>query len=378
MLPAWTQAPSKVAIVHDWVTGMRGGEAILDVICELFPQADLVTLLQTDYEMTPTILNGRRIRTSYLQKLMGLRKFSQGYRKLLPLFPHAIESISMDQYDLILSNTHCVAKGVHKRKDALHISYVSTPMRYIWDMFDEYFGPGKTDPLTTKAATMVRPYLQKWDLKTTPAVDHLIANSSFVQQRIETFWKRSSTVIHPFVDPQKFSTKLENPKDYYLIVSAFAPYKRIDLAVEAFRRNKKRLIIVGKGQDEQKLKRLAKDSPWIEFHGGLSDASLGELYRKAKAFVFPGLEDFGITPLESMYCGRPVIAYGKGGVLDTVTKDTGIFFSEQTVESLQGAIDSMESQFDQYDGSQLRSRALEFSRDHFREKYLQFLVERIR
>ncbi len=378
MLPAWTQAPSKVAIVHDWVTGMRGGEAILDVICELFPNADLVTLLQTDYEMTPTILNGRKIRTSYLQKLMGLRKFSQGYRKLLPLFPHAIERIPMESYDLILSNTHCVAKGVRKREDALHISYVSTPMRYIWDMFEEYFGPGKTDPLTTKAATLVRPYLQRWDVKTTPSVDHLIANSCFVQQRIQTFWNRNSTVIHPFVDPKKFSTLIENPKDYYLIVSAFAPYKRIDLAVEAFRRNKKRLIIVGKGQDEQKLKKLAKDAPWIEFHGGLSDAALGELYRKAKAFVFPGLEDFGITPLESMYCGRPVIAYGKGGVLDTVTKDTGIFFSEQTVASLQGAVESMESQFGHYDGNQLRSRALEFSREHFREKYLNYLLERVR
>ncbi len=378
MLPAWTQVPGKVAIVHDWVTGMRGGEAILDVMCELFPKADLVTLLQTDYTMTPTILKGRTVRTSYLQKLMGIRKFSQGYRLLLPLFPHAIESIDMRKYDLILSNTHCVAKGVRKRAGVPHIAYVSTPMRYIWDMFDEYFGPGKTDPVTTKAATLVRPYLQRWDVKTTPTVDHLIANSRFVQERIQKFWQRESTVIHPFVDPQKFSDLLESPKDYYLIVSAFAPYKRIDLAVEAFRRLKKRLIIVGKGQDEQKLKKLAKGAPWIEFHGGLSNEALGELYRKARAFVFPGLEDFGITPLESLYNGRPVIAYGRGGVLDTVTEDTGIFFQTQTVDALVEAVEKMEIQYLQFDPQVMRARAMEFSRANFRQKYLQFLTEHLR
>jgi glycosyltransferase involved in cell wall biosynthesis len=378
MLPQWTQAPGKVAIVHDWVTGMRGGEAILDVICELFPNADLVTLLQTDFEMTPTILNGRRIRTSYLQRLMGMRRFSQGYRKLLPIFPHAIESIDMSEYDLILSNTHCVAKGVKKREGVPHIAYVSTPMRYIWDMFDEYFGEGKTDLLTTKAAELVRPYLQAWDLKTTPSVDHLIANSRFVQNRIKQFWNRESTVIHPFVDPAKFENRLEvRAKEYYLIVSAFAPYKRIDLAVEAFAQLKKPLIIVGKGQEEKKLKKLAAPFPWIEFHGGLSDAALGELYRKARAFVFPGLEDFGITPLESLYNGRPVIAYGRGGVLDTITKETGIFFEKQTVDSLMNAVEKMEGEFSHFNAAQLRERSLEFSRQNFREKYENFLISHL-
>ncbi len=374
-LPAWTQEPGRVAIVHDWLTGMRGGEAILDVICELFPNADLFTLLQTDFKMSPTILNGRRIHTSYLQKLMGLRQFSQGYRKLLPLFPHAIESLDLGQYDLILSNTHCVAKGVRKKPGAVHIAYVSTPMRYIWDMFDEYFGPGKTDPLTTFAARTVRPYLQKWDLRTTPAVDHLIANSTFVQKRIQDFWGRESTVIHPFVNTNKFDDRFEDPKDYYLIVSAFAPYKRIDLAIEAFRKSGKQLVVIGKGQDEQKLKRLAAGASNIRFHGGLSDDALGELYRKARAFIFPGLEDFGITPLESLYNGRPVIAYGRGGLLDTVTGETGIFFPEQSADCLAAAVEEFEKR--QFSPSACRARAQHFTRPIFVERYSAFVRDRL-
>lgn len=369
-LPSWTQEPRRVAIVHDWLTGMRGGEAILDVICEMFPQADLYTLLQTDFTMSPHILNGRKIHHSYLQRLMGLRKFQKGYRMLLPFFPHAISTFDLSQYDLILSNTHCVAKGVKKKPGALHIAYVSTPMRYIWDMFEEYFGPGKSGAITTVSAKMLRPYLQKWDVETTPGVDKLIANSRFVQDRIKKFWNRESTVIHPFLDPQKFEDKFEEPRDYYLIVSAFAPYKRIDLAIEAFKRLDRRLIIVGKGQNETQLKELAKGSN-IQFLGGVSDQALGELYRKAKAFIFPGLEDFGITPLEAMYNGRPVIAYGKGGLLDTVTEKTGIFFSEQTVDALVEAVRKFEKE--KFIPDEARARAKQFTREVFKKEYSAFL-----
>jgi glycosyltransferase involved in cell wall biosynthesis len=373
-LPSWTQEPGRVAIVHDWLTGMRGGEAILDVICELFPKADLFTLLQTDHTMSPNILNGRAVHTSYLQRLMGMRRFSQGYRQLLPLFPHAIESLDLSGFDLVLSNTHCVAKGVKKKPGAMHVAYVSTPMRYIWDMFDEYFGPGKSGPLTALAAKMLRTRLQEWDVRSTAGVDHLIANSRFVQERIQKFWGRESTVIHPFVETAKFENKFEEPRDYYLIVSAFAPYKRIDLAVEAFRRLNLRLVVVGKGQDETKLRRLAKGSANVHFHGGLSDESLGELYRKARAFIFPGLEDFGITPLESLYNGRPVIAYGRGGLLDTVTPETGLFFAEQTVESLMAAVQKFEAEKEKFLPVAARARAEEFTRAHFRAAYSQFLA----
>jgi glycosyltransferase involved in cell wall biosynthesis len=376
-LPPWTQQPGRVAIVHDWLTGMRGGEAILDVICELFPKADLFTLLQTDRRMSHTILNGRPVHTSYLQHLMHVRQFRSGYRKLLPLFPHAAESLDLSRFDLILSNTHCVAKGVRKKPGALHVAYVSTPMRYIWDMFDEYFGRGKSGRLTTLAATMVRPYLQRWDVRTTKDVDYLIANSRFVQQRIRDFWHRESTVIHPFFDPEKFLDRFEEPRDFYLIVSAFAPYKRIDLAIEAFRRSGRKLVIIGKGQDEKKLKKLAEGAPGIEFLGGLSNSALGEFYRKARALVFPGLEDFGITPLECMYNGRPVIAYGRGGLLDTVSSETGVFFPEQTPESLMEALDLFETKLSSFRPEVCRTRALEFARPEFRRKYLEFLIPKL-
>jgi glycosyltransferase involved in cell wall biosynthesis len=309
---------------------------------------------------------------------MGMRRFSEGYRKLLPLFPHAIASLDLSGFDLILSNTHCVAKGVKKRPGAMHVAYVSTPMRYIWDMFDEYFGPGRSGRVTALGARALRKRLQEWDVRSTSGVDHLLANSRFVQARIRDFWGRESTVVHPFLDPEKFADKLEEPKGYYLIVSAFAPYKRIDLAVEAFRRLGLRLVVVGKGQDEAKLKRLARGAANVEFLGGLSNESLGELYRKAKAFLFPGLEDFGITPLESLYNGRPVIAYGKGGVLDTVTAETGLFFREQSVECLMGAVKQFESTERRFSPHACRARALEFTRSRFRESYTEFLAERVR
>jgi glycosyltransferase involved in cell wall biosynthesis len=371
-LPAWTQEKGRVAIVHDWITGMRGGEAILDVICELFPNAELFTLLQTDFRMSPTILNGRPVHTSWLQHLMRAGSLRAGYRRLLPLFPQAIESLDLSHFDLVLSNTHCVAKGVRKKPGALHVSYVSTPMRYIWDMFDEYFGPGRAGLPTRLAANAVRGYLQRWDVRTMPRVDHLIANSRFVQERIRDFWNRESTVIHPFVEPAKFTDKIESPKDYYLVVSAFAPYKRIDLAIEAFRASGRRLLIVGRGQDERMLRALAKGAGNVQFLGGVSDEALGELYRKAKALIFPGLEDFGITPLEAMYNGRPVIAFGRGGLLDTVTSETGLFFPEQSAAALFAAVEEFEKR--EFDPRACRARALEFTRDVFRDRYESFLV----
>jgi glycosyltransferase involved in cell wall biosynthesis len=224
------------------------------------------------------------------------------------------------------------------------------------------------------AAKAVRKPLQKWDVRTTDGVDHLIANSRFVQERIKKFWDRDSTVIHPFLDPAKFEDKLEEPRDYYLIVSAFAPYKRIDLAVEAFRQLGLRLVIVGKGQDEAKLRRLARGAANVQFHGGLSDEALGELYRKARAFIFPGLEDFGITPLESMYNGRPVIAYGRGGLLDTVTAETGVFFPEQTVESLMNAVREFERRRSEFKPEVARARAMGFTREVFTREYSEFLA----
>ena len=374
-LPEWTQSEGRVAIVHDWMTGMRGGEAILDSICSLFPKADLYTLLWTDKQMSPSILNGRKVETSYLQGLMKLPSMAKGYRKLLPIFPHAISSFDLSGYDLILSNTHCVAKGVRTRKDAVHVSYVSTPMRYVWDMFDDYFGAGKTNLPTQILAKLVRKPLQHWDEGSNDRIDALMANSRFVQKRIHDFWHRESVVVHPFVYLDRFPLKEEKVGNYYLLVSALAPYKRVDLAIEAFRRLGLPLIIVGRGQDEAKLRAMA--APNIQFLGGLSNESIAELYRKCKAFLFPGLEDFGITPLEAMACGRPVIAYGRGGLLDTVTEKTGVFFPEQNVESLMEAVKKMESGEVNFSPADCRARAEEFTQQVFEKKYIKTLADAI-
>lgn len=373
-LPAWTKAPGRVAIVHDWLTGMRGGEAILDAICEIFPEADLYTLLWTDPVMSPKILNGRKIHTSYLQYLMWIPGLRRGYRKLLPLFPHAISTLDLSQYDLVISNSHCVAKGVSRLKPGgVHVSYISTPMRYVWDMFDEYFGPGRAGFLTRILARLVRKPLQKWDQRSNAHVNVFMANSRFVQKRIQDFWGRESVVVHPFVDLSRFLQYSPNPQDYYLIVSALAPYKRIDLAIEAFKALGLKLKILGKGQDEEKLRAMA--APNIEFLGGLDNRAVTELYLGAKALIFPGIEDFGITPLEAMAAGRPVIALGRGGLLDTVTDKTGILYSDYSVEGLVTAVRQFEAEALQFGEVDCRARAKEFSRAVFVEKFKKVLCQ---
>lgn len=360
----------KVAIVHDWLTGMRGGEAILDAICEQFPQADLYTLLWTDNVMSPQILNGRKIKTSFLQPLMKWSAFREGYRKLLPVFPMAIESLDLRAYDLVISNTHCVAKGVSRLKpSAVHISYVSTPMRYVWDMFDEYFAPGRASGLTSFAAKLFREPLQEWDQRTNERVQVFMANSRFVQERIKKYWNRDSEVVHPFLDWERFASSAlpTSTGDYYLVVSALAPYKRIDMAVEAFRKLGLPLKILGKGQDYKKLRALATKN--TEFLGGLDNDSVKDLYKNAKALIFPGIEDFGITPLEAMAMGRPVIAFGKGGLLDTVTDKTGVLYEDYSAEGLASAVKSFEAGKYNFNPADCRERASHFKRDHFVKKF---------
>lgn len=376
-LPEWTQEPGKVAIIHDWMTGMRGGEAILEAICELFPAADLHTLLWTDKEMSPTILNGRKVFTSPLQSLMGIGSFRRGYRKLLPLFPWAAERLSVEPYQLVLSNTHCVAKGVRVSPNSVHVAYVSTPMRYVWDMFDQYFNTEQTDMFTRNFAGLIRKPLQRWDVQSTNRVDALIANSRFVQKRIQEYWHRSSTVVHPYVYTDRFNYVGDEaePGKYYLIVSAFAPYKKIDLAVEAFRKLGLPLKIIGGGQEEKRLRRLAGGN--IEFLGKVSNEEVAHHYANCRAFVFPGLEDFGITPLEAMCSGRPVIAYGEGGALDTVTEQTGVLFPKQSVSSLVAAVEDFENRIQHFSPRACHDRAMAFSREIFMQKYIAVVEQAI-
>lgn len=351
----------KVAIVHDWLVSQRGGENVLDAICELFPNADLLTLV---YEPGSVSKNIARLnpKTSFLQKLP---QATRRYRHFLPLMPTAIERFDMSIYDLVLSSSHCVAKGVVKRPDAFHMSYVHAPMRYMWDRFHEYFAPGRYGPITRAAARGFRSYLQNWDKKSAERVNHFLVNSKFIAERVMQYYGRESQVVYPFCEPQDFLRERE-PGASYLIVTALVPYKRVDLAIEAFNKMDRPLQIVGDGPDLNRLKSIA--GPNIRFLGSISRDAIAELYSKCRALVFPGIEDFGIVPLEAMAAGAPVIAFGAGGALETVTAETGLFFNDHSVEGLVGALEAFEAR--QFDSEKCRARANMFTRARFQSEYL--------
>ena len=360
----------RVAIVHDWLNGMRGGEAVLEAIVELFPQSELFTLVAEPQKISRT-LRRPKLTTSFLQRLPG---GVSRYRHYLPLMPRAIESLDLTGHDLVISSSHCVAKGVRKSAEAYHLSYVHAPMRYIWDRYEDYFGPGRASLPVRAAAALVRGRLQSWDRGSSGAdrIDQIICNSRFISERVKEFWGRESGVVHPFADLSRF-TRPRQPGKNYIMVGAFAPYKRIDLAIDAFNRLKLPLLIVGGGQDADKLRAMA--GPTVEFLGALSNDAISDLLSRARGFVFPGLEDFGITPVESLAAGCPVIAYGKGGALETVTHETGVFFQNQTVESLMDAIEIVEK--GAFSGSEeaCRKRAAHFTKERFKNEFAAHLVD---
>ena len=361
--------PLRVALVHDWLTGMRGGEKCLEVMCELFPDAPIYTLLHVKGAMSP-LIESKTIHTSFLQRFPFVE---QKYRMYLPLFPFAIEAFDFSDYDLLLSTSHCVAKGAKPRGGALHLCYCFTPMRYVYEMYDEYFGKGQAGMATRMAMKIVAPLLRAWDKKTADRVHHFVAISEHVRQRIHRHYGREAEVIFPPVDTEKFQASRRDA-GYYLVVSALVPYKKVDLAVKAFNKTGKRLIIVGKGPDEEKLRYLAK--PNVEFLGWKSDDELALLYAGCTALVFPGEEDFGIVPLEAMASGKAVIAYGKGGALETVQDGlSGVFFYEQTVEALEIAVSKAEQM--QFDVENVRNRALRFSRSIYKDAMKKFIEEKI-
>ena len=355
----------RVALVHDWLTGMRGGEHVLEAIAELFPRAELFSLIGYPEKLSPR-LRSLPLHLSWLARLPQVR---ERYRHYLPLMPAAVASLDVSGFDLVLSSSHCVAKGVRKRADAVHVSYIHAPMRYMWDRFDEYFGRGRVSTPIRAAALALRPAFRAWDRRVSQAdrVNHLIGNSRFIATQIEAAYGRPAQVIYPFAHLERFQAARQ-PEDFYLIVSAFAPNKRVDLAIEAFNRLRLPLWIVGDGQDADKLKRLA--GPTIRFFGSVSNEELGSYYARARAFIFPGLDDSGITPLEAMAAGCPVIAYGAGGALETVTEQTGLFFRAQTPEALMEAVGQLERGSLQFAETACRTRAHGFSKARFQHEYL--------
>lgn len=285
--------------------------------------------------------------------------------------PRAIESLDLSGYDLVISTSHCVAKGCRPRKGAVHFCYCFTPMRYIWDQFDNYFGRDRSGFLARSAMRALRPRLQKWDIQSSERVTHFAADSRHVRDRIKNFYRRESEVIYPPACSDFYTPGPETPpSDFFLIVSALAPYKRIDLAVEAFNRSGKKLKIIGSGSSEKALKEWA--GPNIEFLGWQSDEKIREYYRSCRALVFPGTEDFGIVPVEAMSCGKPVIAYRDGGALETVVEGkTGLFFDEPTKDSLFAAVETFEKEA--WDPKSIRTHALKFSKAQFVSEIKRFL-----
>jgi glycosyltransferase involved in cell wall biosynthesis len=359
----------KTALVHDWLTGMRGGEKVLEVFCELFPDAPIYTLLHISGSVSP-IIERHRIETSFVQRLP---KVATKYRNYLPLFPTAIESFNFAGYDLILSSSHCVAKGVIPHAGTTHISYVHTPMRYVYEMYDQYFGPERMGRLKRCIIPFFANYLRMWDVATAGRVDRFVANSENVRRRVQRHYRCDATVIWAPVDTQRLALA-EKSDDYYLVVSALVPYKRVDLAIAAAAKLGRRLVIVGTGPERPALERIA--GPDVRFLGWQSDDQVRDWYAGCRALLFPGEEDFGIVPLETQACGKPVIAFGRGGALETVVDgETGLFFAEQTVDALAAAMTQLEQQYGRFVPARIRAHAMQFDRAVFKQRIKDFVQQ---
>ena len=348
----------RVTLVHDWLTGMRGGERVLEGLCRLFPDADIHALFHHRGTVSP-IIERHRVYTSFLQYLPFARSH---YRALLPLYPFAIEQFDLDASDFVISSSHCAAKAVIPAGRARHLCYCHSPMRYGWDQFEAYFGPARVGALASR--WFYRPmlsWLARWDAATTERVHRFVANSRHVAGRIRRYYNRDATIVYPPVDTVFFRPSAAPRERHFLIVSAFVPYKRLDLAIDACQRVGARLRIVGDGPDRERLERAS--GPNVEFLGRLSDEQVCHEYQRALAVILPGEEDFGIVPVEAQACGCPVVALARGGALETVIDgETGILFTDATPESLAAALE--------------RATATSFDRDRLRHHAEQFSAER--
>jgi glycosyltransferase involved in cell wall biosynthesis len=351
-------AGSRVALVHDWLTGMRGGEKVLEALCEIFPAAPLYTLVRVPGTVSERI-EARPIHTSFVQHLPAPGRL---YRHYLPLYPLAVELWDLSSFDLVISSSHCAVKAVKVRKDAVHVCYCHSPMRYAWDQFDAYFGPDQIGKLKSRLMRPIMHAMARWDRATATRVDRFLANSQYVAGRIGRYYNRRSAVVYPPVATDFYTPESRSSARGFLIVSALVPYKRLDVAIEACRRLAAPLTIVGTGPEEARLRALA--GPDTRFLGWLPDEEIRTLYRSAAATLLPGTEDFGIVPLESQACGTPVVALGDGGARETVVDgETGILVAEPTVEAFTAGLNrATEASFDP---AAARANALRFSKEQF-------------
>ena len=356
----------KVAIVHDWLNGMRGGEKVLEALLELYPDSTIYTLFHERGKVSERI-TGRPIVTSWLDRVPGIYQI---YRRLLPLFPSAVRSLEVRGVDLVISSSHAVAKNI-RSESALHICYCHTPMRYLWDAEADYALTG----LQRTAFKTIRARLRQWDVECSKRVDHFIANSAFVGERIQRYYYRDAAVIHPPVDTRFFKPLKETSRaDFYLAAGALVPYKRVDVILQAFNQIGKRLVVAGTGPELKRLRRIA--GPRIEFLGWVSDSDLRSLYRSARGFVFAARDDFGMMPVEAMACGCPVVAFAGGGALETVQEGvSGVFFESQSVKAIVQAIERFEAK--SWPVEQVSSGVEKFSRETFKNKIKQFIDTKV-
>jgi len=345
----------RVVLCHDWLTGMRGGERVLELLCDVFPDAPIVTLIHNRGAVSETI-NRHPITVSFLQRVPGILTH---YRNYLPLFPAAINSLHAPPCDLVISTSHCVAKALRAPPGARHLCYCFTPMRYAWLFQEEYFGPNRLKRALTAPLLST---LRHWDRSSSSRVDRFVGISRHVQERIARFYGRTADVVYPPVNTDFWTPAPTHQDDFDLIVSALVPYKRIDLAVRAYNHTRRRLKIVGTGGECCALRALA--GPTVELLGWQSDVIIRDLYRQCRLLVFPGEEDFGIVPIEAMACGKPVVAYARGGALETVVDGiSGIFFKAQTAEAIAEAVQQCLIQT--WDSPAIRRHAERFGHANF-------------
>lgn len=351
----------KVALVHHWLLSMTGGEQVCEAIWESFGKPDIHCLVADPRRLSP-ILKGASVNTSFIQSLPFAKKC---YRYYAPLFPLAVELLDLRAYDLVISSDASVVKGVLTGPETCHICYCHNPMRHAWNLFPEHLQG--INAVKKLAVALTMHYLRVFDYQAAARVDYFIANSNNVKNRILKYYRRESEVIYPPCSLDRFAPS-SSLGDYYLCVGRLVAYKRFELAVKAFNSSGRRLVVVGEGPEKASLKASAKDN--IQFLGWVSDAKLASLYAKCKALVFPGEEDFGIVPLEAQASGRPVIAYGRGGALETIVpRTTGQFFDEEHPDALNAAVDELEHTLSSFDPQKIRENAARFSRERFQREF---------